>query len=356
MASIHQDKRTKIWCVRYTSPDGKRLSKSLQTKIKDVAEDRLKGWQKDDEPKLMVTGRRLSDLLEFWKRQTTTGEAHKEKVETHWKEFQEYFDDVSVSEMTRDMINDYYIYWKEERTVKGGGLAAETYRNNFFRSLRLVWRWSIERKHAIENIFIDIKNLKTAVRKKSLSPHQLGELLNAAADKPLYQKFLIFMLLTGCRPSELWKLKHADRDHKNVFFYDSKTGDTTFPITTAIENVLSEIKALQTPDTEFVFSNENGEHMGYDTVGGICRKYLDDAGFKDYRPYDIRHTVITLWASELPAFKVKRLARHKHISTTMGYIDESALDISETDMNILTYGWPKDKVTGERPRIITFDD
>ncbi len=356
MASIHQDKRTKIWSVRYTSHNGSRLSKSLQTKIKDVAEDRLKVWMKDDFPKLTISGRRLSDLLKFWKRQTTTGDSHKKKVQAHWKEFQEYFDDAPVSGMTRDMINEYFIYWKEERTKKNGDIVSETYRGNFFRSLRLVWRWSVERKHAIEYVFIDVKNLKTAVRKKSLSPHQIEKLLNAAADKPLYQKFIWFMILTGCRPSELWKIRHADRDHKNVFFYDSKTGDTTFPITTAIENILSDIKAMQPPDTEFVFSDEKGNHMAYDTLGDICRRYLDAAGFTNYRPYDIRHSVITLWAGELAAFKVKRLARHKHIATTMNYVDETALDISEYDMNVLTYGMPKDKVTGKRLRIIHFDD
>ena len=173
MANIQKDPRIKIWSVRYEI-NGNQRTTSLKTKNEDVAYDRFQVWLKEEFPKLTSEEKRLSDLLDFWLSQTDTGDSHQNKVKAHWNEFKDYFDNVPATEITRDAINEYFIYWKTERIVKSGEIASETYRSNFFRSLRLAWLFALDRRYIIgDNVFQDIKKLKTSVRKKTMSRRNL---------------------------------------------------------------------------------------------------------------------------------------------------------------------------------------
>ena len=104
---------------------------SLRTKNEDVAHDRFQIWLKEEFPNLTSQEKSLSDLLTFWLSQTDTSDSHQNKVKAHWNEFKDYFDNVPATEITRDAINEYFIYWKTERTIKGGKIASETYRSNW---------------------------------------------------------------------------------------------------------------------------------------------------------------------------------------------------------------------------------
>jgi integrase len=356
MPSKNCDKRTGIYEVRYY--EGKKgRTKSLKTKDEQTAEIRFQEWLELEYPKIKYRDKCLNDLLKEWILSDKSGESHRNKVKMHWNEFSDYFKNSPITSMNTKKIDKYFLYWREERKKqRSEELVSKTYIHNHFRHLKIVWNWAEKKKYVTSNIFIDINNTKPTERKGALSSYQLQQLINAADDNQLYQNFILFLILTACRLKEFSTLKYEHIDYKYVHFIDSKTGDTKFLKTPELEKIIQEIRTAQKNNPPYLFSNIDGKHFSYYTLHSIVRRYLDKAGFNNYVPYHIRHSVITLWASKIPAFIVKALARHKHLSTTMKYVDETELLVDPTQLNVLSYQFElRHPSTGDKIDLWTID-
>lgn len=124
--------------------------------------------------------------------------------------------------------------------------------------------------------------------------------LIAAAEQarrvPFLADFVTLALYTGCRKEELMGLKGERVDLQANLLHlgavHTKTGKRrTVPLCEAARAALLrrlEFRAKTTPDSPWVFARSDGQRMSdiRDAFAKACR----DAGIKDFRIHDLRHT------------------------------------------------------------------
>jgi len=138
------------------------------------------------------------------------------------------------------------------------------------------------------------------------------------------------LILTGCRLSEIQKLKWSYIRGNRVEFPDSKTGYKRLPLNAASMEILR-----QTPKKEgnpYVICGEKpGAHIV--NLQKSWRRIREKAGLDDLRIHDLRHTFASQAVMNgTPLALVSKLLGHSKITTTMRYAhlaDSELLEASE---------------------------
>jgi len=151
---------------------------------------------------------------------------------------------------------------------------------------------------------------------------RLGKALNAYRDRQSAD-IVRLLLLTGARRGEVLQAKWEDFDLKSGKW--SKPSATTkqktlheVPLSDAAVRLLLNLRGHLPKDTEWVFPVANGSHRRdvKDAWAAICR----DAGIKNTRLHDLRHTYASVLASaglSLPI--IGAMLGHTQANTTQRY-------------------------------------
>ena len=169
-------------------------------------------------------------------------------------------------------------------------------------------------------------------RERFLSDQELGRLGKALRDSepthPMHSAAVTMILLTGCRKSEILRLRWSEVRGKRLLLDDSKTGARTIWLGVEARAILDRVGRRKPADRVF-------------RLGGASRNALDwfwrvvrtEANLPDVRLHDLRHSFASfaaLRAETLPM--IGRLLGHAKIASTARYAhlpDADAIRASE---------------------------
>jgi integrase len=163
-----------------------------------------------------------------------------------------------------------------------------------------------------------------------LSNEELNRLLETLDNWPnrMSSSFVLFLLYTGMRRGELFKLKWADVDSKrqSIVLRDPKgKKDVQLPLSDKAIDILN--KVPKEVNTEFIFYGKNGQKRT--DFKGSWHRIREEANLPDkFRLHGLRHHFASqLVSNGVPLHTVSKLLTHKDIKTTMRYahLTDSAL-------------------------------
>jgi integrase len=150
---------------------------------------------------------------------------------------------------------------------------------------------------------------------------RLGETFSACARDGSESIHVIaafrLLILTGCRLSEIQKLKWDYIKQGGIELPDSKTGARRIPLPPSAHNVIAALPKL--PENPYVIvGHVSGQHIT--DLQHPWRRIRARAGLDDVRIHDLRHTYASNAVSEgMPIQMVGRLLGHTQLQTTMRY-------------------------------------
>lgn len=165
-------------------------------------------------------------------------------------------------------------------------------------------------------------------RRRFYSPDELSKLGTALAEAeqtatahPGVIAALRLLSLTGCRLSEILSLRweYVDFQAKCLRLPDAKAGARSVPLGSA---PLALLDGLQGRSKPFVIpGTQKGKQLSIWYMERAWQRIRNDAGLKDARIHDLRHTVATMAAaSGLNAFAVRDLLGHKTLTMANRYV------------------------------------
>ena len=185
----------------------------------------------------------------------------------------------------------------------------------------------------------DIKRYRRRARERFLSPDEIRrvvEVLNRHdGTRPLQAAVIRLLLLTGCRKGELLSLKWRDYREGKLFLRDSKNGPRTVWLSSVAREVLDQLPRKGA----WVFPSYWGNLDHLSDITGFWRDVRTEAGLRDVRPHDLRHTYasIALMHGET-VLTIGRLLGHDHPGTTLKYTnfaDAAAREAVDTVSSVL---------------------
>ena len=167
---------------------------------------------------------------------------------------------------------------------------------------------------------------------------RLGRVLADTADEGGVSQYAVaalrLLMLTGCRRSEILRLRWTDVDleAKVLHLADSKTGPRAVPLSPAAARVLSDLpRAVDNPWV--IVSRKRGTHLrNISEPWDIVRRR---AGLRDVRLHDLRHS----WASRALALgeslpMIGRLLGHTQVETTARYAHLARDSVKESAVKV----------------------
>ncbi len=185
--------------------------------------------------------------------------------------------------------------------------------------------YAVSKGYCIVNPVRGVQRYRDNKQERFMSPDELGRLgaalMKAEADeKDLYAITAIrFLILSGCRKSEVLTLKwaHVDQNHACLRLPTSKTGKKVVPLGAAALALLG--KLPQVNKNPYVFPGRvAGKH--YVGLPRFFQKIREIAKLPDVRLHDLRHSFASAGASGglgLPL--IGALLGHKDTKTTARY-------------------------------------
>ncbi len=154
-------------------------------------------------------------------------------------------------------------------------------------------------------------------RLRYLEKEEIKKLVDACSEhlKPI----IIVALFTGMRKSEILNLKWKDVDFSKrmIYLLDTKNGEKReVYINDIVYSTLLGVK--RNPDSPYVFCKKNGKPYG--NVRKSFAAALKNAGVKDFRFHDLRHTFASqLVMTGIDLKTVQELLGHKDFKMTLRY-------------------------------------
>ena len=166
-----------------------------------------------------------------------------------------------------------------------------------------------------------------------LSREEIGRLhraldRHARNDRTRHQADIVrLLLLTGCRKSEIVRLRWSEVRDDALALADAKTGPRTVPLNSRARAILE--RQLRT-GSPFVFpspldpSRPRGDHLG------LWYRVRREAGIEDVRLHDLRHTHAShAVMNGVPVPVVSRLLGHSNTRMTLRYAHLGDRDIEQ---------------------------
>ena len=174
------------------------------------------------------------------------------------------------------------------------------------------------------------------------------ERLLKIAPQPL-KSMVILALNTGMRQGEILNLKWRDIDLKEsiIIIQDSKSKEKRIlPMNQTTKDLF--LNLLSTGGKEYVFESKNGDRYSESYIQHLFEKIVKQAGIKDFRFHDLRHTFASrLVMAGVNLKTIQELLGHKTFTMTLRYshlspdIKKQAVEILDKNMAQI---WHKGKI------------
>jgi integrase len=176
-----------------------------------------------------------------------------------------------------------------------------------------------------------VERFQEVKRKRPLTISEIGRLWTLLADieaseGPYAVSAIRLLLLTGMRKSEVLTLQWADIDWaaSSVQLRDTKTGPRIVLLSELALQILQSIPR-QVGNPHVLVGEREGCHLvNLQKPWDRIRRKL---GFPEVRIHDLRHTVASMLAREVPLVVVRDVLGHQVIETTSGYSHAAQADV-----------------------------
>jgi site-specific recombinase XerD len=183
-----------------------------------------------------------------------------------------------------------------------------------------------------KDVSLKLKRLPESPKKRKLwTDEQISQVLEKLS--PPFQRQLLFIAETGCRPIESRRLSWGDVDFKHnmltLWCKKNKSKEMRarkVPMSVGLRLVLDEMfnearRGFRAKESDPVFVNKHGKGYYRSSLGRAIQRVRDDLGFGDISSYGLRHSLLTeLCESGHNLETLRRLAGHSNIRTTQGYL------------------------------------
>lgn len=235
--------------------------------------------------------------------------------------------DLLCSEVTQDLINEYYLYLQESHRAS----TVNTY----------VFNISPIIKYGYRNGYID-ENIEFThlVEQKEIKDIYTKEELEVLLKKPTNDDFCEFrawvivnvFLATGIRARELRNLKieNVKLDDGYIVLNQTKNKEPrVLPIPTTLHNVLNDwLRVRNGTKEDYLFCNIYGEQMQRSVLQTAIKRYSKKRGVDKYGLHLYRHTFITLSIRNgMSPLMLKRITGHKSMKMLERYYAFNPTDL-----------------------------
>jgi len=271
--------------------------------------------------------RTLKELIDrYLKDATTTKSRGLREVEQHLTVWKELLGDYALIAVKPDLIRKKWDEIAARETPKGGKKTPATL-NRYLASLSVVFSYAYKNLEWIEvNPIEKIKKYQEPRgRVRYLSDDERERLITEtkASKNPLLYPAVITAITTGARRNEILKLRWEDINlsEGRAFLEHTKNGERrTLPIVEPALSALRELAAKR-GDGKYVFyaRRETGEEHPANIMKSWY-KALDNAGIKDFRFHDLRHTCASYLAMRKCSLaEIADILGHKTLQMTKRY-------------------------------------
>jgi integrase len=330
-------KRAFRWAVRWFGSDGKRYSKSFETRKE--AEEFADGKQPDvrigkgDAPPVTTIGDFAKKYIEI---RTDLSESSRREHEGALKALRQYFGDQrQIGKITpldaRSFISSYH-----KRTKKGIPLSPATV-NKIIRECKRIFREALECQLISINPFTGIRQQKVGqVDWHYVSASEYQRLMNACPSL-LWKGIIALAYCCGLRRGEIINLTWSDIDFEKemlkVVRKHAASGTKAWmpkdkdmrvvPLSRGVVNILTQLQNAAKDGQLYVFVNGRGLSRGMPVKGQNTWRDFQvirrRAGLPEFSIHDLRKTYCTNLSAAIPMHVVKELAGHSDIRTTQKY-------------------------------------
>lgn len=242
-----------------------------------------------------------------------------------------------VREVTGDVLRD----WKSALLKEGRKPSTV---NAWLAGVRALFAWSVETKQLAYNPADGVKGAKRKGQTKhhareALTDVEVKRVLDQAKTGTIQGKrdyaILSLMVYTGLRSVEVHRANLADVRTENgrlVLYVQGKGHDETDDMVVIAnpkaQNAVYDWLAARGDNAGPLFTSlsdrSNGERLSLRAIRGMVKDYFALAGVRGNKTtHSLRHTAITkAILNGAPIQKVKNMARHQDINTTMIYFHE----------------------------------
>lgn len=201
------------------------------------------------------------------------------------------------------------------RTAPGGA-------NRGLDLLRQIMNFAVACGHIDTNPSRSVRKNRRAALTRFLSREEIARLhrvLNEQVRNGHGQQVDIIrlLLLTGCRQSEILRLRRSEVDDDKLVLADSKTGPRAVPLNTSARRILERQPRSTSP---FVFPSPLDPSKPRSSNTALWCRVRQEAGIEDVRLHDLRHTHAShAVMNGVPLPIVSRLFGHSSVRVTLRY-------------------------------------
>lgn len=179
-----------------------------------------------------------------------------------------------------------------------------------------------------------VERYREAKRKRYLSPAELARLgtaIAASEENPHALAAIRLLILTGAREGEILSARwdHVDLDAGLLVLDDSKTGAKVVHLPSAAVRLLRDLDHVK-GNPHVIPGRVRGRPFGGSSLGHVWERVRKEAGLKDVRLHDLRHTFASVVAGgggSLPI--IGALLGHTQPATTARYAHLAASPLRE---------------------------
>lgn len=223
---------------------------------------------------------------------------------------------IKVSQITRVDITDWHFKLRDTPYQANRALTIVS------KMLTLAEDWGIRDMNS--NPAMRVKKYREVEKKRYLDEDEqerLGDALAGMLERKQISRYVFaafyLLLLTGCRLSEIQKLKWEYVSKTHLELPDSKTGQRRIPLPREARNLLMSLERRE--GNPYVILGDHGTGY-YNDLQKPWRKIRALAGLDDVRIHDLRHTYASVAVMNgIDPFMLKEILGHKNLSTTLRY-------------------------------------
>lgn len=342
---------------------GKRTKKTTKTKNQREAIRQLEQFKRIyynniDEQKI----RRISDLLrilvEFRK-----AKFRAKTLELYNTALRSFISVVGDKELKFLMFVDIenYMARQAERIEKSSI-------NIYVRTIKAAFNYAKKVGAIYENPVNGVELYKLPQKQRSCFEMEDIPRMIDAIERPYLKRIVKYALESGARINEILNLQWKDVNIREGLIYirnkedfETKTGEQrVIPLSDNIWNIITEDPDLFDKDipvqqdlfqqssnvyelcqgntNRYLFGKSDGSKFNSNFISKLFKKYITKAEFdKKLCFHSLRHTALTnMGNSNFPLFYMQRIAGHRNIKTTEGYVHVSLKEI-RNQMNSVNY-------------------